>query len=368
MAKKLFEPATLGNLTLQNHIVMAPMTRSRALRHNAPGELVATYYAQRATAGLIITEGTSPSPNGLGYARMPGIYSPEQIAGWQLVTDAVHEKEGKIFIQLMHTGRIAHPANLPQGAEIVAPSSIAAAGQMWTDSDGMQPQPAPRELTTDEVKSVVGEFVQAAKNAVEAGFDGVELHGANGYLIEQFLHPVANRRTDEYGGSVENRSRFVVDVAAGVAAAIGADKVGIRLSPYGINGDMPHYDEIYETYLYLAQKLHEIGLVYLHLVDHSGMGAPVVPPAVVNAIREQFKGTLILSGSYDADRAEAVLESGLADLVAFGRPFIANPDLVERLKIGAELAQPDPATFYAPGPKGFEQGYVDYPVLEEVQA
>lgn len=368
MAKKLFDEAKLGCLTLQNHIVMAPMTRSRALSQNAPGELVATYYAQRATAGLIITEGTSPSPNGLGYARMPGIYSPEQIAGWKLVTDAVHQREGKIFVQLMHTGRIGHPANLPQGAEIVAPSSVTAAGQMWTDSDGMQPHPAPRELTTDQVKGVVGEFVQAAENAVAAGFDGVELHGANGYLIEQFLHPVANQRTDEYGGSVENRSRFVLEVAAGTAAAIGADKVGIRLSPYGINGDMPHYDEIHETYLYLARKLHEIGLVYLHLVDHSGMGAPVVPPAVVNAIREQFGGTLILSGSYAVDRAEDVLTSGLADLVAFGRPFIANPDLVERLKTGAELAQPDPATFYAPGPKGFEQGYVDYPALEEVQA
>lgn len=366
MAKKLFEPAHLGKLTLQNHVVMAPMTRSRALG-NVPNAMMATYYAQRATAGLIITEGTAPSPNGLGYARIAGIYSPEQIAGWKLTTDAVHQNGGKIFVQLMHTGRVAHPANLPQGAEIVAPSSVAAAGQMWTDSDGMQPQPAPRELTTDEVKAAVGEFVQAAKNAIEAGFDGVELHGANGYLIEQFLHPVANQRTDEYGGSIENRSRFLLDVAAGAAAAIGADKVGIRLSPYGINGDMPHYPEIHDTYFYLARKLHEIGLVYLHLVDHSGMGAPVVPPAVVNAIREQFKGTLILSGSYDAQRAEEVLESGLADLVAFGRPFLANPDLVERLSEGAELAQADPATFYAPGPNGFEQGYTDYPTLQEAQ-
>lgn len=367
MANKLFEPSQLGNLTLKNRVVMAPMTRSRALG-NVPNAMMATYYAQRAHAGLIITEGTSPSPNGLGYARIPGLYSPEQIAGWRLVTDAVHAKEGRIFVQLMHTGRIAHPANLPEGAEIVAPSSVTAAGQMWTDSQQMQPHPAPRELTTDEVKAAIEEFVQAARNAVEAGFDGVELHGANGYLIEQFLHPVTNQRTDEYGGSIENRSRFLLEVAAGVAAAIGADKVGIRLSPYGINGDMPHYDEIHETYFYLARQLHDIGLVYLHLVDHSGMGAPVVPPAVVNAIREQFRGTLILSGSYDAARAEVVLESGLADLVAFGRPFIANPDLVERLQTNAPLAQPDPATFYAPGPNGFEQGYLDYPALEEAQA
>ena len=368
MTQRLFSEARLGNLTLQNRIVMAPMTRSRALSQGIPSDIVATYYAQRATAGLIITEGTSPSPNGLGYARIPGLYSPEQLLGWKQVTAAVHEKGGKIFVQLMHTGRIAHPDNLPAGAEIVAPSAIAAKGDMWTDAQGMQPQPTPRALTTEEVKETIQEFVQAAKNAVEAGFDGVELHGANGYLIEQFLHPDANQRTDEYSGSDENRSRFLLEVAQGAADAIGADKVGIRLSPYGVNGDLSNYEGIEMLYTYLAEQLHTIGLVYLHLVDHSGMGAPVVPPSVVSGIRERFKGTLILSGSYDAVRAEDVLESGLADLVAFGRPFIANPDLVERLKTGAELAQPDPATFYAPGPNGFEQGYIDYPVLEEVQA
>lgn len=368
MTQKLFEKATLGKLTLQNRIVMAPMTRARALSHNAPGDIVATYYAQRATAGLIITEGTSPSPNGLGYARIPGIYSPEQIAGWKQVTDAVHEKGGHIFVQLMHTGRISHPANMPTDATIVAPSAIAAKGDMWTDSEGMQPQPTPHALTTDEVKATIQEFVQAAKNAIEAGFDGVELHSANGYLIEEFLHPQANQRTDEYGGSNENRARFLLEIAQGAVDAIGTDKVGVRLSPYGINGDLANYDGIEPFYNYLAEQLHRIGLVYIHLVDHSGMGAPVVPPSVVTGIRERFAGTLILSGSYDAIRAETVLESGLADLVAFGRPFIANPDLVERLKTGAELAQPDPATFYAPGQNGFEQGYIDYPVLEEATA
>jgi len=368
MAQKLFEPATLGSLTLQNHVVMAPMTRSRALSQAAPNEMVATYYAQRATAGLIITEGTSPSPNGLGYARIPGLYSPEQIAGWKLTTDVVHEKGGAIFAQLMHTGRISHPANMPEGAEIVAPSAIAAKGDMWTDSQGMQPQPTPRELTTEEVKAAVQEYIQAVKNAIDAGFDGVELHGANGYLIEQFLHPSANQRTDEYGGSDENRARFLLEIAQGAVDAIGKDKVGVRLSPYGIAGDLENYDGIDTFYTYLATELHRIGLVYIHLVDHSGMGAPAVPASVVNAIREAFTGTLILSGSYDAPRAEEVLESGLADLVAFGRPFIANPDLVERLKTGAGLAQPDPATFYAPGANGFEQGYIDYPVLEEAQA
>ncbi|GAB2576560.1 alkene reductase [Spirosoma areae] len=368
MAQTLFEEARLGNLTLQNHIVMAPMTRSRALSHNAPSDLVATYYAQRATAGLILTEGTSPSPNGLGYARIPGLYSEEQIAGWTNVTDAVHEKGGKIFVQLMHTGRISHPDNLPAGAELVAPSAIAAKGDMWTDTQGMQPQPTPRALTTAEVKQTIQEYVQAAKNAVEAGFDGIELHGANGYLIEQFLHPAANQRTDEYGGSDENRSRFLLEIAQGAVDAIGADKVGIRLSPYGVAGDLPIYDGIETLYNYLAEQLHKIGLVYLHLVDHSGLGAPVVPPSVINGIRERFRGTLILAGSFTAARAEEALESGLADLVAFGRPFIANPDLVERLETGADLAQPDPATFYAPGPNGFEQGYIDYPVLQEVKA
>jgi N-ethylmaleimide reductase len=368
MAQKLFSEAKLGNLTLQNRIVMAPMTRARALSQGVPSDIVATYYAQRATAGLIITEGTSPSPNGLGYARIPGLYSPEQIAGWKTVTDAVHEKGGKIFAQLMHTGRVSHPANLPAGTEMVAPSAIAAKGDMWTDAQGMQPQPTPRELTTEEVKETIQEYIQAAKNAVEAGFDGVELHGANGYLIEQFLHPSANQRTDEYGGSDENRSRFLLEVAQGAVDAIGGDKVGVRLSPYGVAGDLSNYDGIETFYNQLAEQLHAIGLVYVHLVDHAGMGAPPVPPSVVDGIRERFKGTLILSGSYDAARAEEVLESGLADLVAFGRPFIANPDLVERLKTGAELAQPDPATFYAPGPNGFEQGFIDYPVLEEANA
>jgi len=367
MAQKLFSEAKFGTLTLANHIVMAPMTRSRALG-NIPNDMIAEYYAQRATAGLIITEGTSPSPNGLGYARIPGIYSAEQIEGWKKTTSAVHENGGKIFIQLMHTGRIAHGANLPNGAEILAPSSVAAAGDMWTDSDGMVSHSTPREMTNADVKATVQEFVQAAKNAVEAGFDGIELHGANGYLIEQFLSPRSNQRTDEYGGSIENRSRFLLEIAAQSIAAIGADKVGLRLSPFGAAGDLlPHADDNHDLYVYLTSQLNELGLVYLHLVDHSGMGAPAVPAETVDAIRETFTGTLILCGSYNVDRAEADLESGKADLIAFGRPFLANPDLVERLETGAELAQFDPATLYAPGAKGFEQGYVDYPTLAEVQ-
>ncbi|GAB4000135.1 alkene reductase [Spirosoma daeguense] len=365
MAKKLFSEAQLGSLKLANHIIMAPMTRSRAIG-NIPNALMAEYYAQRATAGLIISEGTSPSPNGLGYARIPGIYSAQQIEGWKLVTEAVHQRNGKIFVQLMHTGRIAHSANTPEGAEIVAPSSVAAAGEIWTDSIGMQAHATPREMTTADVQHAIKEFVQAASNAVEAGFDGIELHGANGYLIEQFLSARSNQRTDEYGGSVENRARFLLDIIAGSIDAIGADKVGVRLSPFGAAGDLlPHAEDTHDLYLYLARELNKLGIVYLHLVDHSGLGAPPVPAATTEAIRDEFKGTLILTGNYNVAQAEADLESGKADLIGFGRPFIANPDLVERLESGSELAQLDPATLYAPGPNGFEQGYSDYPALAD---
>jgi N-ethylmaleimide reductase len=338
---------------------MAPMTRSRAIG-NIPNQLMANYYRQRATAGLIITEGTSPSPNGLGYARIPGIYSPEQVEGWKKVTSAVHDKGGHIFVQLMHTGRVTHPLNLPEGARVVGPSAVAAQGAMWTDQQGMQPQPVPHALTTQEVEQIIEEHVEAAKNAIKAGFDGVELHGANGYLIEQFLHPVSNQRTDAYGGSIENRSRFALEVARQVAAAIGKDRVGIRLSPYGVYNDMPPYQETEATYAYLAEKLNELGIVYIHLVDHSSQGAPAVLPSVVQKVRDAFSNTLILSGGYDQERAEKDLQSKLADLVAFGRPFISNPDLVERFRAGAQLVMPDSNYFYTPEPKG----YTDYPTLE----
>jgi len=363
MAQKLFSEAKLGNLTLQNHIVMAPMTRNRATEDHAVTPIMATYYAQRAAAGLIVTEGIAPSPNGNGYARVPGLYTDEQIAGWKTVTDAVHAQGGKIVAQLMHSGRIGHPVNMHLGGEIVAPSAIAAKGQIYTDTDGMQDHPTPRALTTDEVKQAIEEFVQAAKNAIEAGFDGVEIHGANGYLIEQFLRSATNERTDEYGGSVENNARFALDVAEQTAQAIGKEKTGIRLSPYGVFNDMPYSSDDDETYHYIAEKLSG-HVVYVHLVDHEAMGSPAVDPAIVKAIRDKYTGTLILCGGYDAERAEADLASGKADLIAFGRPFIANPDLVERLKTGAELSDPDQSTFYTPG----EKGYTDYPVLEEAKA
>ncbi len=362
-APNLFSPAQLGTLTLSNHLVMAPMTRNRATPGHDVTDIMATYYAQRASAGLIVTEGIGPSKNGNGYARVPGIYTEKQVEGWEKVTAAVHEKGGKIFAQLMNTGRVAHPVHMEEGAEVLAPSAIAAAGQIYTDTLGMQDHATPREFTTEEVKATIQEFVQAAKNAIEAGFDGVELHGANGYLIEQFLRPNSNQRTDEYGGSVENRARFALETAEAVAAAIGAEKTGIRLSPYGVFNDMP-YDPAYdEAYAYLAEHLNG-KVVYIHLVDHTSMGAPAVDPKITETIRGKFTGTLILSGGYDKARAEEALQSGKADLIAMGRPFLANPDLVERLKTDAPLNAPDFTTFYTPG----EKGYTDYPVLAEVEA
>jgi len=354
----LFSKTTLGSLTLQNRLVMAPMTRNRAT-DNIPNDLMAQYYAQRASAGLIITEGTSPSPNGLGYPRIPGIFSAAQLAAWTQVTGAVHAQGAKIFMQFMHCGRVAHALNLPAGARLLAPSAVAAGGEIHTDAEGMKPHPVPQMMTETDIKASVEEFVQAAKNAVAAGCDGVELHGANGYLLEQFIRPNSNQRTDRYGGSIENRARFVLEVADAVIKAIGKDKVGIRLSPFGVFNDMPLYDTMEADYTYLAQQLNARELVYLHLVDHSSMGAPPVPESMKTRFRSVFKGALILSGGYDAARAESDLAAGKCDLVAVGRPFIANPDLVARWKAGAAVNAPDFNTFYTPG----ATGYTDYPAL-----
>jgi N-ethylmaleimide reductase len=356
----LFKSIKLGSVELKNRIVMSPMTRCRAIG-NIPNDLMAKYYGQRSSAGLIITEGTSPSPNGLGYARIPGIFSKEQVEGWKKVTSSVHQKGGKIFVQLMHTGRISHPLNLPEGAEILAPSAVKPAGQMWTDAKMLQDFPVPKEMSAKDLISTKNEFVIAAKNAVEAGFDGVELHGANGYILEQFLSPISNIRKDSYGGSIENRSRFVLEVAAAVADTIGKDRVGIRLSPYGIASDMPHYPEIDATYKYLAEQLNKLDILYIHIVDHSERGAPIVPLEIKTMIRNTFKNTIILSGGYNNEKAEADIQSGLGDLVAFGRPFINNPDLVERFISNWPLSQDLRSDlFYAAD----ALGYTDYPLFQ----
>ncbi len=339
---------------------MAPMTRSRAIG-NIPADISVNYYAQRANAGLIITEGTSPSPNGLGYARIPGMFSDDQVSAWRKVTDAVHQQGGLIFVQLMHTGRISHEHNLPANAEVLAPSAVKPKGKMFTDVEGLLEFPVPRAMSAEELAQTQQEFVHAAKCAIEAGFDGVELHGANGYLLEQFLSPFSNQRTDDYGGSIENRCRFVLEVAEKVSMAIGKERLGIRLSPYGVASDMPHYPEIEKEYTYLAEKLNELQIAYIHVVDHSSMGAPEVPVSIKRMFREKFKNTLILSGGYTKERAEQDLEAGHADLVAFAKPFINNPDLVERFRNNWPLSDNlDTSTFYTPG----EKGYTDYPAYK----
>ncbi|MDC7703851.1 alkene reductase [Vogesella indigofera] len=355
MSSTLFTPTELGRLTLKNRIVMAPLTRSRA-PGNLPNELMANYYRLRAEAGLIITEGTSPSPNGLGYARIPGLFNAEQVQGWRRVTDGVHQAGGRIFVQLMHTGRVSHPANMPAGASVLAPSAVAVPGEMWTDSDGMQPHPVPREMSEADIALSIADYAASAKLAIEAGFDGVELHAANGYLIDQFLNTASNQRTDRWGGSVENRIRFAVEVARATVAAIGAGRVGMRISPYGVfNAQVPDA-EMDALYLRLIDELNALGLLYIHVVDHSAMGAPEVSPELKARLRAAFNGQYILSGGYDVARANADLNAQRGDLVAFGRPFISNPDLVTKLKSGQELVAPDFATFYTPG----EKGYTDY--------
>jgi N-ethylmaleimide reductase len=344
--KKLLTPYTGPSLQLKNHIVMAPMTRSRAIR-NLPNALMAQYYSQRAGAGLIITEGTAPAPEALGYARMPGIFSDEQVGGWKQTTAAVHENGGKIFSQLMHPGRIGHAANLPEGAPLIGASAIPATGQMYTDSLGNQPYGTPEAMTLQRLQEVITSYVTAAKNAIAAGFDGVELHGANGYLIEQFLNPNVNDRTDQYGGSIENRARFGVEVAEAVSAAIGRDKVGIRLSPNSTLGDL-------ETYSHLARELNNIGLAYIHVAIN-----PETPAATLSGIRKEFNGTLIHCNNFTPETAETELQKGDANLIAFGRHFLANPDFVERIAAGAQLNPVDYSTLYAPD----EKGYIDYPKM-----
>jgi len=356
---KLLTTYNLGSAELENRIVMSPMTRCRAIG-NVPNELMAVYYKQRSGAGLIITEGTSPSPNGLGYARIPGIFSKQQVEGWKKTTSAVHNGGGKIFVQLMHTGRISNSLNMPEGAQILAPSAVKAAGQMWTDSKKLQDFPVPKAMTTEDMLHTKTEFVAAAKNALDAGFDGVELHGANGYLLEQFLSPVSNIRKDNYGGTIENRCRFVIEIVTAVAEAIGKGKTGIRLSPYGVASDMQYYPEIDATYAYLAEQLHIIGIAYIHIVDHSSMGAPAVSLELKKLMRKIFKKSIILSGGYDKEKAETDIQSGLGDLVAFGHPFINNPDLVDRFKKNWSLSQDLKMDLFDTAD---EKGYTDYPLF-----
>lgn len=357
--QSLFDSAKLGSITLKNRLVMNPMTRSRSDEAGLANALMAEYYGQRAGAGLIVTEGIAPSPNGKGYARIPGLWSADQVESWKPVTAAVHAKGGHIFAQLMHTGRVSHPLNMVEGAKVVAPSAVPLTGaQMHTDKAGMQDYPVPAALDEAGLQATRAEFVQAAKNAVAAGFDGIELHAANGYLLEEFLSPHTNARTDDWGGSVAKRIRFVVEAASECAAAIGGGKVGIRLSPYGVASGMAAYPEVEEEYLALLKALAPLGLAYVHIADHAGQGAPPIPPAFKQALRKAWTGTLLIGGSFDQASGQAAVEAGLADLVGYGRAFLANPDLVERFQKGLALNAPDYSTLFTPGAKG----YIDYPL------
>ncbi|MBL7672409.1 MAG: alkene reductase [Bdellovibrionaceae bacterium] len=358
MSNHLFSNFKLGDMLLQNHVVMAPMTRNRC-PDNVPNEMVANYYAQRTEAGLIITEGTSPSDSGLGYPRIPGLFTGEQMKAWKKVTEVVHRGGSRIFVQLMHCGRVAHPDNMMSGLEIVAPSPVAIKGEkIWTDQNGLQDYPVPEEMTENEILSTIEEYVHSADLAMQAGFDGVEIHGANGYLIDQFLNSASNHRQDRWGGSIENRTRFALEVTKAVSLKIGANKVGFRMSPYGVFNGMTsdaHTEDIFEK---LASDFQKLGILYIHIVDHSSMGAPEVKASVKARIRAQFKGVIILSGGYDVKRAEHDLSEKKGELFAFGRPFISNPKLVTKMKKHLPLTPADSTTFYTPG----EKGYIDYPL------
>ncbi|MFD8668956.1 MULTISPECIES: alkene reductase [Streptomyces] len=354
----LFSPVTVGKWTLPNRIAMAPMTRSRADASGVPGEATATYYRQRATAGLIITEGVQPSATGQGYSNTPGLHTRRQVGGWRAVADGVHEEGGHIVAQIMHAGRISHPDN-KNGHETVAPTALAAPGEMFTPS-GPRPHPVPRALTTAEIPSVIEEYADSARAAVEAGLDGIELHGANGYLIHQFLAPSTNHRTDTYGGSTTGRARFAIDLVTAVAEAVGSERVGLRISP-GINLHGAIEDDPAETaatYRTLIDAIAPLGLAYLHTI-----GDPATP--LLTDLRTRFDGTLIVNDGWypmtDATAAHRHIDSGRADLVSVGRAFIGNPDLVRRWQNHAPVTEPDPTTFYG----GDTRGYTDYTTLAD---
>ena len=353
----LFDAVRVGRYSLQNRLAMAPMTRSRAQPDGTPSALAAEYYAQRASVGLIVTEGTQPSDDGQGYLTTPGIYTDEHVAGWKKITDAVHGKGARIFVQLMHAGRMSHPDNTPHHRQGVAPSAIAPGAPMFT-AKGMQDIPVPRALTTEDVRRTIQDFRHAARRAIEAGADGVEVHGANAYLVHQFLAPSANSRTDEYGGSIENRARFALEVIAAIAAEIGADRTAIRLSPdlkmYGIDEGAQGPD----LYRYLVSELNKLGLAYLHVMQQGN-------ESLLSDIRELWKGTLILNRpGRPREKIGADLAAGVADLEAYGSMVLANPDFVERVKKSAPLNDARRESFFG----GTAQGYIDYPFLNGAQA
>jgi N-ethylmaleimide reductase len=361
MTNKLFQPTRIGDIEVANRVVMAPLTRSRAdeAAGDVPGSpMNIEYYRQRSNAGLIISEGTQVSPVGKGYMATPGIYSDAQVEGWKPITQAVHDAGSKIVAQIWHVGRVTHP-HLTGGVQPIAPSAVVAKVTAYTHA-GKVEAPEPRALTVDEIKEIVAEYRRGAANAIRAGFDGIELHGANGYLIDQFLRDGANKRTDEYGGSIENRARFALEVVDAVVAEIGAGRVGIRLSPVTPANDLADSDP-QAVFGYLVEELDKRGIAFIHFVEGATGGPRDLPGFDYAWARRAFKGTYIANNGYDRAMAIDAVESGRADAVAFGRAYIANPDLVQRLKLNAPLNTPNPQTFYVPG----EAGYIDYPTLEQ---
>jgi N-ethylmaleimide reductase len=368
MTESLFSPYELGPYRLSNRIVMAPMTRSRAEQPgNIPSRLNAIYYAQRASAGLIVTEGAQISPQGQGYPWTPGIHTAEQIEGWRRVADEVHAAGGHLFLQLWHVGRISHPSFQPKGELPVAPSAITPSGEAFVLNEqgqpAMVPFVTPRALELSELPEIINQYVQASKNALSAGIDGVEIHAANGYLLDQFISSGTNQRNDAYGGSIENRIRLLLEVTDAVSRVCGAERVGVRISPFGTFNDMSDEDPeaLFEA---IADALSSRGLGYLHIVDPTFDGEASIRSRgqqLMTSLRHRFAGTLILCGGYDRSRADTALKEGRADLIGFGRPFISNPDLPMRLETGAPLTAPDPTLFYGGG----IQGYVDYPTREQ---
>jgi N-ethylmaleimide reductase len=355
----LFDPLGVGMMRLKNRIVMAPLTRGRAGESRIPNALMAEYYGQRAGAGLIVTEATAISAEGYGWMNAPAMYTDAHQKGWRLTTDAVHKGHGNIVLQLWHMGRVSHPDFL-EGNLPVAPSAIAAPG-MSRGAGGKKPYVTPRAMTKDDIKRTIADYAAAAKRAMRAGFDGVEIHGANGYLIDQFLRDGSNTRTDEYGGSIINRVRFLKEVAEAVMDAVGADRIGLRLSPINDAPGNPMTDsDLPGLYKEVAREMENLRLAYLHVREiwKDGTGA-VKPLAVTPLIRDIYTGAMIVNDSYDPQTGSEIVKKGLADAVAFGKPFIANPDLVERLRAGAPLNEPDPETFYTSDAKG----YTDYPVM-----
>jgi N-ethylmaleimide reductase len=360
--EQLLSPLYHDKITMHNRVVMAPMSRRR-VTEGVPNEWMATYFKQRAGAGLIITDNTAVAANGVGYTNVPGIYNEAQVKGWSKVVDAVHAAGGKIFVQLVHAGRIGHPL-IQGGRALVAPSAIPVAEKMKVPDGTYRPIPVAAALDAAGVQAMIKAHVQAAENAIAAGFDGVEIHGAHGFLPDQFLHPQSNQRNDAYGGTIANRSRFLLEIMEGVVQAIGKEKTGVRLSPFrSINGLDPYPEEA-ATHYYLAEALNKLDVLYIHLSNSITDGQSLIPKQFIRQLRRRFNNLVMITGGYTAAAAEKDLQAGIADLIGFGRPFISNPDLVERFRHNAQLSAWDEATFYYGG----AEGYIDYPCRQVNEA